>query len=80
MSAAAVALLATRPAFAPGAGPPEWLIAAAAMGGWAALAALAFHRAPGLVTSPPRPAARSIRAYALITAAFAVIGGLVVML
>ncbi|GAA4592298.1 uncharacterized membrane protein YidH (DUF202 family) [Actinoplanes octamycinicus] len=80
LSAAAVALLAARPAFHPGAGPAEWLIAAAAMGGWAALAALALHRAPGLRARPPHPAPRSIRAYALITAALAVIGGLVVML
>ncbi|WIM95565.1 DUF202 domain-containing protein [Actinoplanes oblitus] len=80
LSAAAVALLATRPAVRPGAGPAEWLIAAATMAGWAALVALALHRAPGLRARPPRPAPRSIRAYALITAALAVLGGLVVML
>ncbi|GID68115.1 hypothetical protein Acy02nite_59960 [Actinoplanes cyaneus] len=80
MSAAAVALLAARPAFHPGAGPAQWLVAAAAMGGWAALAGLALRRAPGLRIRPPRPAAGTIRAYALITAGFAVIGGLVVML
>lgn len=80
MSAAAVALLAARPAFHPGAGPAEWLIAAAAMGGWAALAGLGFARSPGLRVRPPRLAPRMIRAYALITAAFAVLGGLVVML
>ncbi|MFI1989471.1 DUF202 domain-containing protein [Actinoplanes sp. NPDC020271] len=80
LSAAVVALLAARPAFHPDAGPAQWLIAAAAMAGWAALIGLALHRAPGLRVRPPRPAARTIRAYALITAAFAVIGGLVVML
>ncbi|BCY14635.1 DUF202 domain-containing protein [Actinoplanes sp. L3-i22] len=80
MSAAVVALLAARPAFHPGAGPAEWLVAAAAMAGWATLIALALLRAPGLRTRPPPSAARTIRAYALITAAFAVIGGLVVML
>ncbi|GIE83995.1 DUF202 domain-containing protein [Actinoplanes regularis] len=80
MSAAAVALLATRPAFSPGAGPAEWLVAAASMAGWAACAALALQRAPGLRVRPPRTAARTIRAYALITTALAVIGGLVVML
>ncbi|GIF10571.1 DUF202 domain-containing protein [Actinoplanes teichomyceticus] len=80
MSAAAVALLAGRPAVHPGAGPAEWLIAGAAMGGWAALTAVALHRAPGLRARTPRPAGRAIRAYALITVAFAIIGGLVVML
>ncbi|GIF03036.1 DUF202 domain-containing protein [Actinoplanes siamensis] len=80
LSAAAVALLAARPAVHPGAGVAEWLVAAAAMGGWAALVGLALHRSPGLRGRPPRPAPRAIRAYALITVAFALVGGLVVML
>ncbi|GAA2705518.1 DUF202 domain-containing protein [Actinoplanes palleronii] len=80
MSAAVVALLAARPAFHPSAGPAEWLLAGAAMAGWAALAAIAVQRSPGLRVRPPRPAGRSIGAYAMITAAIAVISGLVVML
>jgi hypothetical protein len=80
LSAAAVALLAARPAFAPDAGPAEWLIAAAAMAGWAALVALAFARAAGLRSRFPEPMPRAIRAYALITTALAALGGWVVML
>ncbi|AEV88277.1 hypothetical protein ACWT_7267 [Actinoplanes sp. SE50] len=80
MSAAAVALLAVRPAFHPAAGPAQWLIAGAAMTGWATLTGLGLHRSPALRARPPRSPARTIRAYALITAAFAVLGGLVVML
>ena len=80
MSAAVVALLVARPAFHPDAGPAEWLTVSAAMGGWATLVALAVHRATGLRGGTPPPSGRSIRAYALITAALAVIGGLVVML
>ena len=80
LSAAAVALLAIRPAFAPGAGPREWLATAAAMAGWSALVALAFHRARGLRRSVPEPAPRPIRAYALIIAALAALAGWVVML
>jgi hypothetical protein len=80
LSAAAVTLLAARPAFAPSAGPALWLVAAAAMIGWTAMVALALHRARGLRTRFPAPVPRSIRAYALITVAFAVLGGWVVML
>ncbi|WP_328461755.1 DUF202 domain-containing protein [Actinoplanes sp. NBC_00393] len=80
LSAAAVALLAARPAFAPGAGPAEWLVAAAVMIGWAAMVALALHRARGLRTRFPVAVPRSIRAYALITALLAILGGWVVML
>ncbi|MFC7534420.1 DUF202 domain-containing protein [Actinoplanes sp. GCM10030250] len=80
LSAAVVALLTMRPAFAPGAGPAEWLSAAAAMAGWAAMVALALHRARGLRNRFPVPVPSSIRAYALITAALAVLGGWVVML
>lgn len=78
LSAAAVGLLTARPAFAPHAGPLTVLCAAAAMIGWAALVALAYRRAAGLEVRPPRPGRRTITAYAMITVAFAVIGGLVV--
>lgn len=80
MSAAAVGLLIARPAFAPGAGPAEFLAAAAAMVGWAAMVGLAFHRAGQLRSRFPGTSPRSIRAYALVIAVMAVLGGWVVML
>lgn len=80
LSAAAVALLIARPAFAPGAGPPEFLVAATAMAGWAAMVALALHRARALRSRFPVPSPRSIRAYALVITALAILGGWVVML
>jgi hypothetical protein len=80
LSAAAVALLAARPAFSPEAGTGRWLVAACAMAGWAALIALAYRRARGLRDSPPQPGRRTILTYALITIGLAVLGGLVVML
>ncbi|HWS36006.1 MAG TPA: DUF202 domain-containing protein [Actinoplanes sp.] len=80
MSGAAVGLLIARPAFAPGAGPPEFLAAAAAMVGWAAMVALAFHRARQLRSRFPGTSALSIRTYALVIAVLAVLGGWVVML
>jgi uncharacterized membrane protein YidH (DUF202 family) len=80
LSASAVGLLAVRPAFRPGAGVAAWLIAAAAMAAWALLIALAYRRARGLAARPPRAGRRTVPAYALIAAAFAVLGGLVVML
>jgi uncharacterized membrane protein YidH (DUF202 family) len=80
LSATAVGLLAARPAFAPHAGAGHWLIAAAGMAGWAALVALAYRRSAGLDVHPPRPGRRTIAAYAVITAGFACLGGLVVLL
>jgi hypothetical protein len=80
LSAGVVGLLAARPAFDPAAGGAKWLVAALAMGGWAALVALSYHRARALGTDPPRPIRRTVPAYALIAAAFAALGGLVVML
>ena len=80
LSAAVVGLLSIRPAFAPGAEPREWLAAAGAMAGWSLLVALALHRARGLKLAVPEPAPRPIRAYALVTAALAVLAGWVVML
>ncbi|GLY03657.1 MULTISPECIES: DUF202 domain-containing protein [Actinoplanes] len=80
LSAAAVALLAVRPAFDPGAGPAQWLVTALAMLGWTAMAGLSLHRARGLRDRFPAVAPRSITAYATITVALAVLSGWVVML
>ncbi|GAA1632003.1 DUF202 domain-containing protein [Actinoplanes couchii] len=80
LSAAAVGLLLARPAFTPGAGAAEFLVAAAAMAGWATMVALALHRARGLRSRFPATSPRSIRAYALVITAMAVLGGWVVML
>ena len=80
LSATAVALLAVRPAFRPQAGVLAWLVAALAMAGWVAMIALGYRRARGLRTSPPRPGRRVIPVYALLAAALAALGGLVVML
>ena len=79
LSATAVALLALRPAFRPGAGVAAWLVAAGAMAGWALLITLAYRRHRGLTEIPPRPARRTLPAYALITVALAALGGLVVI-
>nr|GID85983.1 hypothetical protein Ade03nite_49070 [Actinoplanes derwentensis] len=73
-------LLIARPAFAPDAGPPEFLIAAAAMAGWAVMVALAFHRGRELRSRFPESSPGSIRAYALVIALMAFLGGWVVML
>ena len=80
LSATAVGLLAARPAFRPDAGVLTWLIAAVAMALWVTMIALAFRRSRGLLSLPPRPARRAIPAYALLAAALATLGGLVVML
>jgi hypothetical protein len=80
LSATAVGLLAVRPAFRPGAGPVTWLVAAAAMAAWTLLVALAYGRVRGLATLPPKPGGRLVPVYALTAAAFALLGGLVVML
>jgi len=80
LSATAVGLLAARPAFRPEAGVLAWLVAALAMAGWVAMVALAYHRSRGLGSSPPRPGRRVIPVYALLAAALAALGGLVVML
>ena len=80
MSATVVALLVARPAFTPGATADVFLVAAAAMAGWAALIALAYRRARGLNARPPRPGQRTITAYAAMTVAFAVLGTALVML
>jgi uncharacterized membrane protein YidH (DUF202 family) len=80
LSATAVGLLAVRPAFRPGAGPLTWLVAAVAMAAWVLLVALAYRRARGLATLPPKPGRRLVPVYALTAAAFALLGGLVVLL
>ena len=79
LSASVVGLLAVRPAFAPSAGVLFTLVAAAAMVGWAALIALAYRRTSGLTARPPRPGRRTVVAYAVITAGFAILGGLLVL-
>lgn len=78
LSATAVALLAARPAFTPGAGPGTHLAAAAALAGWAALVGLGYRRARGLSADPPQPGQRTITAYAAITLAFAILGSVLV--
>ena len=78
LTAAAAALLALRPAFDPDAGFAHTLLAAAAMGGWAVMMALAYRRSRWLKARPPVPGRRAILAYAMFTVGFAVIGGLVV--
>jgi uncharacterized membrane protein YidH (DUF202 family) len=80
LSATAVGLLAVRPAFRPGAGAATWLLAAASMAAWVLLVALAYRRARGLATLPPRAGNRTVPVYALTAALFAVLGGLVVLL
>jgi hypothetical protein len=45
-----------------------------------ALIAIAYRRSYGLRSLPPRPGRRAIPAYAMLAAALAVLGGLVVML
>jgi uncharacterized membrane protein YidH (DUF202 family) len=80
LSAAAVALLATRPAFTPGAGAGVHLIAAAALAGWAALVGLAYRRARGLDARPPRPGRRTVTAYAAVTVGLALLGTVLVTL
>jgi uncharacterized membrane protein YidH (DUF202 family) len=80
LSAAVVALLAVRPAFRPGAGPAEWLAAAASMVTWAGAVGIALHRARDLRTRFPGPAPRPIRAYAVLVTALAMLGCWVVML
>jgi uncharacterized membrane protein YidH (DUF202 family) len=79
LSAAAVGLLAARPAFAPQATTATVLVTATAMIGWAALTALAYRRTRDLERRPPPPGHRIIVACALATAGFAVLGGLVVL-
>ena len=80
LSATAVGLLAARPAFAPSAGAAFVLVAAAAMAFWAALIGLAYRRSAGLRARLARPGRRTIAAYAVITAGFAILGGFVVLL
>ncbi|MCA2217299.1 DUF202 domain-containing protein [Jidongwangia harbinensis] len=80
LSAAAVGLLAARPAFTPDATPPRVLLAAAAMTGWVILVRLSYLRVRGLRRGPPQPGRRTVVAYAWVTVGLAIIGGLVVTL
>ena len=79
LTGAAAGLLALRPAFADP-GPLELLAASGAMIGFAALVGLAYRRGRALRRNPPHPGRRSIVACALVAAALALIGGLVVTL
>jgi uncharacterized membrane protein YidH (DUF202 family) len=74
MSAAAVALLAVRPAVTGDADPTRVLAAAAAMVGWVALVAIAYRRGRGLDARPPLPGSRALLAYALVVCGFAAVG------
>ncbi|MET0417086.1 MAG: DUF202 domain-containing protein [Actinoplanes sp.] len=80
LSAAAVGLLATRPAFDPAAGWIKWLVAATAMASFSMLVGIAYRRARGLGAWPPQRSRFAVPAYASITVGFALLGGLVVML
>ncbi|MET8150751.1 DUF202 domain-containing protein [Actinoplanes sp. NPDC049668] len=80
LSATAVALLATRPAFVPGAGAWTFLAAGTAMALWAGLVGLAYRRARGLNALPPRPGRRTVTSYAALTVSLAVLGAALVML
>jgi hypothetical protein len=73
-------LITGRPAFHPDAGGAKWLVAALGMAGWATLIGLAHRRAHGLGVHPPLPGRRAITAYSFVTVAFALLGGLVVIL
>jgi uncharacterized membrane protein YidH (DUF202 family) len=80
LSATVVGLLTARPAFHPDAGVLAWLVAALGMAAWVVLIGLAYRRSNALRRTPPQPARRAVPAYALIAAALAALGGLVVML
>ena len=79
MSAAAVTLLAARPAVRSDAGPVQVLAAAAVTACWVAMVALATWRGRGLAAQPPLPGRRTMPAYALITVGFAAIGVLLAL-
>jgi uncharacterized membrane protein YidH (DUF202 family) len=79
LSASAVGLLALRPAFRPDAGVEAYLIAAAAMAGWAVLIALAYRRARGLAARLPARSRHAVPLYALTAAAFAALGVVIVL-
>ncbi|GAA0508886.1 hypothetical protein Ade02nite_62350 [Paractinoplanes deccanensis] len=80
LSAAAVALLALRPVVTDPTHVGKWIATSLIMVGWAAMVGIAYRRAKGLTSQPPRPARRTVPAFALIALAFAVLGGLVIAL
>ena len=79
MSAAAVALLAARPAVGAHSGPGRLLGAAAVLLCWSVMVAVAIRRGRGLALRPPLPGWRTVPAYALLPVAFAVIGVVLVL-
>jgi hypothetical protein len=74
VSAAAVALLAARPAVGSAAGPVDLLIGAGALAGWVALVAAAYRRGRGLTARPPLPGRTTLLVYACVTVAFGLLG------
>ena len=79
LTATAAALLAVRPVFTD-ADTARVLGAAIVMAGWALFVAIAYRRFHGLSAQPPHPGRRTLAACAVLTAGFALIGGLVVTL
>jgi uncharacterized membrane protein YidH (DUF202 family) len=80
LSATVVALFMVRPVMHAEAAVKDWLISGLAIGCWAGLVGIAYHRQRGLAPRPPHPGRRTIPVYALITVTFAILGGLVVIL
>ncbi|XVU24435.1 DUF202 domain-containing protein [Actinoplanes sp. CA-054009] len=80
LSAAAVALLSLRPAITHPTHAGRWVATALIFAGWAVMVGIAYRRVRGLTAYPPKPARRTIPAYALLALAFALLGGLVVTL
>jgi hypothetical protein len=80
LSAAAVGLLAVRPALNPDDGPGRMVLAALAMAVWSAMVAVAYRRAGRLNRPLPAAARGAVLGYAALTVGIAIIGGLVVTL
>ncbi|XVV11675.1 DUF202 domain-containing protein [Actinoplanes sp. CA-131856] len=80
LSAAAVALLSLRPAITHPGHAGRWVAAALIFVGWAVMVAIAYRRARGLTAYPPKPARRTVPAFALLAMTFALLGGLVIAL
>lgn len=78
-SAAAVTLLAARPAALGDADPVQVLAAAAALAGWTILVAVSYRRGRWLTADPPLRGRRTVPAYALITVGLALVGMILVL-